>query len=445
MTRTFTLRSGRQPGRVPGTHGYRPRWKAVAVTCVLAGAVAGLSACGSGGSGSSSGGHITLTELDDYPAGLPQSAAFKWLFSEYQKTHPGVTINRQSVAGTEILPKLLSDAQTHNLPDLAVPDNPDMPNLVATHQFLSLNPDLAKWGQWNSYLAGSRAVTTVKGQTYGIEIGTNALGIIYNKKIFAEAGITTLPKTWAQLLTVSKTIMSKVKGLTYGAIGVGGGCSGGWQILPWIYQQGLDVNDLTAPGMVAAVNYWHELLTSGVANKEIITQCQSTNDPQLVEGKLAMVESGPWDFPTLAADHFTDFGTFAIPLLNSSAKPSVPLGGEVWTVPVTNSATETAAWNFIKWAQSPQILLQFDQKLQYLSVRPALWPAQEKANPKLTPFVDELKFAKGRTSTLGVAFNTYSNDLNTAVVQVLEGQKTAQAALSAAQSAAKASLAGSGS
>jgi multiple sugar transport system substrate-binding protein len=444
MNGVSRLRSSRQATRSPGPRG-RLRWQAVATACILASAATALTACSSSGSGGSSGGHVTLTELDDYPAGLPQSAAFTWLFSQYEKTHPNVTIERQSVAGTEILPKLLSDAQTHNLPDLAVPDNPQIPNLAATKQFLSLNSDLAKWGQWNSYLAGSRAVTTVKGQTYGIEIGTNALGIIYNKKIFAQAGITTLPTTWDQLLTVSKTIMSKVQGLTYGAIGVGGGCSGGWQLLPWVYQQGLDVNDLTAPGMVAAVNFWHQLLTSGVANKEIITQCQSTNIPQLEQGKLAMVESGPWDFPTLAADHFTDFGTFAIPLVNASAKPSVPLGGEVWTVPLTDSAHQAAAWDFIKWSQQPQILLQFDQKLQYLAVRPSLWPAQEKANPKLTPFVDELKFAKGRTSTLGVAFNTYSNDLNTAVVQVLEGQKSAPAALAAAQSAAKASLAGTGS
>ncbi|HEY1641588.1 MAG TPA: extracellular solute-binding protein [Streptosporangiaceae bacterium] len=445
MTSPFTLRSARRAGSAPRPRGHRRHWKALAAGCALAGAVTAISACGSGsGSGSGSGGHITLTELDDYPAGLPQSAAFKWLFSEYEKTHPDVTISRQSVAGTEILPKLLADAQTHNMPDIAVPDNPNMPNLAATGQFVNLNSDLAKWGQWNSYLAGSRAVTTVKGKTYGIEIGTNALGIIYNKKIFKEAGIKQLPTTWAQLLDVSRTIKSKVSGLTYGAIGFGAGCAA-WQLLPWIYQQGLDVNDLTAPGLVTAVNYWHQLLSEGLANKEVITQCQSTNIPQLEQGKLAMVESGPWDFPTMAADHFTDFGTFAIPLKDASAKPSVPLGGEVWTVPVTDSKTEAAAWDFIKWSQQPSILLQFDEKLQYLAVRPALWPAMVKDNPKLQPFVDELKYAKGRTTSLGVAFNTYSNDMGTAVVQVLEGQKTAQAALSAAASAAKASLAGSGS
>ena len=143
-------------------------------------------------------------------------------------------IARQSVSGPEILPKLLSEAQTHTLPDLAVPDNPNLPNLEATGQFVNLSPYLAKWGQWNSYLPGVRAVASNKTGTYGILIGTNDLGIFYNKKIFAQAGIKTLPKTWAQLLTVSRTIKAKVPGLTYGAIGVGGQCGGNWQLLPWV-------------------------------------------------------------------------------------------------------------------------------------------------------------------------------------------------------------------
>jgi multiple sugar transport system substrate-binding protein len=286
---------------------------------------------------------------------------------------------------------------------------------------------------------------TNKTGTYGILIGTNDLGIFYNKKIFAQAGIKTLPTTWDQLLTVSKTIMQKVPGLTYGAIGVGGNCGGNWQLLPWIYQQGLNVNDLTAPGTAAAVNYWAQLLKQGLANKEIITQCQSTNVPQLVDGKLAMVEDGPWDLPTFASDHFTDWGAFSIPLSSPSDKESVPLGGETWMIPKTNSATEQAAWNFIQWSQSPNILLQFDAKLGYFSVRSSLWPTEEKANPAITPFIDELKYAQGRTTVLGANFATYSTDLNTALAQVLEGQKTAQQALSQAASAAKASIGGSGS
>lgn len=447
MTISFNSSSIKSPGTNRRPRRRRPGWKPIATTIAITSLLTvTAAACSSGGSGSgSASGKITLTEIDDYPAGLPQYAAYQWLFNTYEQSHPNVKIVRQSVSGTEILPKLLSEAQTHTLPDLAVPDNPNLPNLEATQQFVNLNADLAKWGQWNSYLPGARAVVTNKTGTYGILIGTNDLGIFYNKKIFAEAGITTLPTTWAQLLTVSRTIMKKVPGLTYGAIGVGGACGGNWQLLPWVYQQGLNVNDLTAPGMAAAVNYWAQLLKEGLANKEVITQCQSTNIPQLVDGKLAMVEDGPWDLPTFATDHFTDWGAFSIPLSSSGDKESVPLGGETWMIPKTNSATEAAAWNFIEWSQSPQILLQFDAKLGYFSVRPSLWPTEEKANPAITPFIDELKYALGRTTVLGANFATYSTDLNTALAQVLEGQKTAQQALSQAATAAKASIGGAGS
>jgi multiple sugar transport system substrate-binding protein len=154
MTIPFKLNPARHGDS--GRRSRRLRGKPLAATCAPLGLVAvTAAACGNnGGSSSSAGGKITLTELDDYPAGLPQYAAYQWLFNTYEKTHPNVKIARQSVSGPEILPKLLSEAQTHTLPDLAVPDNPNLPNLEATGQFVDLTPYLTKCGQWNSYLPG---------------------------------------------------------------------------------------------------------------------------------------------------------------------------------------------------------------------------------------------------------------------------------------------------
>ncbi len=387
--------------------------------------------------------HTTLTEIDYYTPGLPQWAAFDWLFKQYDKTHPGITIDRQTVAGSSLLSKELALASTHSLPDLAIADPTYTPSLYATGQWTNIKPYLVKWGQMSQFAPAEWPQMTFHGGIYGILDGMNDLGFIYNKKIFAEAGITSVPTTWAQMLSDSKTIVSKVKGLTYGAVGYGAvaGCSAGWQFLPYIYQQGLDVNDMTAPGMVAAVNFWATMLKDGYANKEVITQCQSTNIPQLVAGQLAMVETGQWDFPTLIADHFNDWGTFAIPLRSPSDHPAVPLGGEVWTVPKTNPASEQAAWNFLQWAQTPSVELTFDEKLNYTPARLSLWPAFEKADPRVIPFVQELKYGVGRTTALGTKFETYSSDLGTAITQVLEGQKSAPDALSAALASAKNTLA----
>ena len=366
-----------------GSRGNRRRGRAVVAgslaATMLATGVFGTSPAAYGATSS----HFTLTEIDYYTPGLPQWAAFNWLFNEYDKTHPNVTVDRQTVAGTELLSKELALASTHSLPDLAIADPTYTPSLYATGQWTNIKPDLIKWGQMSQFASAEWPQMTFDGGIYGILDGMNDLGFIYNKKIFTEAGITSVPTTWAQMISDSKTIVTKVKGLTYGAVGFGAepGCSAGWQFLPYIYQQGLDVNDMTAPGMVAAVNFWGTLLKDGYANKEVITQCQSTNIPQLVAGQLGMVETGQWDFPTLAADHFNDWGTFAIPLRSPGDHPAVPLGGEVWTVPKTNSTGEAAAWSFLEWAQTPSIELTFDEKLNYTPARLSLWPAFEKADP----------------------------------------------------------------
>ena len=158
-----------------------------------------------------------------------------------------------------------------------------------------------------------------------------------------------------------------------------------------------------------------------------------------------MVETWQWDFPTLAADHFNDWGTFPIPLRSPGDHPASPMGGEVWTVPKTNVAGETAAWSFLEWGGAA---------IHRVPVRPEaqLHPGGadhcgrhlRRQIPRVTPFVQELKYAVGRTTALGLKFPTYETDLQTALIQVLEGQKPAPSVLSAALASAKNTLASQG-
>ena len=122
---------------------------------------------------------------------------------------------------------------------------------MSTGDWVNLKPLLTKWGQMKDYLSATFPQATYKGGIYGIPDGLNTLAFIYNKKLFAEAGITTPPATWAQLLTDSKRLITKVKGLTYGAVGFAAqtGCASTSHVHdPYILQQGLDVNDITSPG-----------------------------------------------------------------------------------------------------------------------------------------------------------------------------------------------------
>ncbi len=388
---------------------------------------------------------ITITEQDWWGT-QPQKGAFDWLFKTYEQSHPGVTIQRNIVPSSVLLTKFLAEAQTNTLPDIAVPDNPFLPELEATGKFMSLSNWLNKWGQWGDYTPATKAIVTgTDGKVYGIQIGTNDLLIFYNKKIFQEAGITTLPKTWDELYADGQQIIQKVKGLTYGAISFGGtsGCSGGWQFMPWLLSAGstLSVQGMTAPGTVQALSFWVKMLNGGLATKNVLSQCQTTSLPFIEQGKVAMVEDGDWDLATLVKDKASQVGFFSFPVPTASDSPKVPLGGEVWMVPKTNSASEQAAWNFLEWSQQPKILNEFDNQMDYLSLRKSVAALQQKQTPALAPFIaEELNGGVSRTQYLGANENAYSTDMSTAISQALLGENSVKGALANAQKALQQSM-----
>jgi multiple sugar transport system substrate-binding protein len=417
---------------------------------LLVGALAGGSAGVSAASVRPYAKSITLTEQDWWGT-QPQKGAFDWLFKTYEQTHPGITIQRNIVPSSVLLTKFLSEAQTNTLPDIAVPDNPFLPQLETTGKFVSLSNWINAWGQWGDYVPATKAIVTgPDGKVYGIQIGTNDLLIFYNKKIFQEAGITTLPKTWDELYADGQQIIRKVKGLTYGAISFGGtsGCSGGWQFMPWLLSAGsnLSVQGMTAPGTLQALQFWVKMLNGGLATKNVLSQCQTTSLPFIEQGKVAMVEDGCWDLPTLIKDKATSqVGFFSFPVPAASDSPKVPLGGEVWMIPKTNPASEQAAWNFLEWSQQPKILSEFDNQMDYLSLRKSVATAQAKDTPALAPFIaEEVNGGVSRTQYLGANENAYSTDMSTAISQALLGEKTPKAALAAAQAALEQSIKAAG-
>lgn len=406
---------------------------AVAATLVL---VAAGGCSNSPSSSSSSSGQVTLEAYDYYVASSPQGKAIDALYADYQKSHPNVKIDR-TVVPTNLLPKLQSMATTNSLPDIAMVDNPDYPVFAATGKLRSLTSALKDWGLSDAYIPGATAVVTnAQGDTGGVFIGTNTLAIIYNKDMFAKAGITQVPTTWDEFMADGKKLTSKgVQGFMFA--GQNNGCSA-WQFNPWQWTAGGTDKSLTDPGNVKALTFLTGLVQSGVSSKDVVNQCQDQGMEALVHNQTAMIENGPWSFSTLNAATSLKWGTFPIPVPTAGDKLIVPLGGEVWTLPNTGDAgREKAALDFLQWSQKPQTLLDFDAKLGYVPVQKALWPAAEKANPDVKSFIDSLQYARGRTTDLGTKTSAHVAALGTAIQQSLLGQDSPAKALTGAQAQAK--------
>src|SRR4029077_4122167 len=175
---------------------------ASACSTALALAVAGCSSSGGSSSGGSSNAKTTITELD-YFTSSGGNAALNWYNKKFEQEHPGVTVKRTAVAFANLITKVLQDASAGDMPSLVMLDNPNVAQVAATGQLRAMN-DLPGFTT-SGYYPGAISECTYQGKQYCYPIGTNSVGLFYNKAMFAAAGLQP-PTTWAELQADAKKL-----------------------------------------------------------------------------------------------------------------------------------------------------------------------------------------------------------------------------------------------
>jgi multiple sugar transport system substrate-binding protein len=208
---------------------------------------------------------------------------------------------------------------------------------------------------------------------------------------------------------------------------------GAWTFLPFFWSNGGDLAHLNSPQAVQALQFVAGLVKSGSMSKSVVTWAQSDVNEQFIAGKAAMMINGPWQFPVLNQKAGLEYGVASIPVPTAGAAAKVPLGGEVWTVPVTGSATEKAAAKVLACMNGSANQLAYAKANGYV---PSLESAAKQIaveSPQLAPFVTEVGTALSRTAEVGTGYPKIQTALETALAGAITGDQTAQAAMSQAQ------------
>ena len=398
-----------------------PLRRALAACCLLL-----LAACGNSTSDS---GSDTLTEIDYYNAD-PQNSVLPGILQECGK-QAGVTIQRQAVPQGQLMSKLLLQASSRSMPDLALVDNPNLQQLAATGALVSLSgAGLSTEGLYPSIVAAGQ----YQGQTYGIAPGVNGLALFYNTDLFTKAGLTP-PKTWEELTAAARKL---TEGSRYGlAFSAAATEEGTWQFEPFFWTGGADLRQLDSPQAVQALSLLQNMVVAGSVSKSVVTWTQSDVNDQFMAGNAAMMVNGPWQLPTLNANKALHFAVVPIPLPSPSAKPVTPLGGEVWTVAHSNPAREAKAVAVAKCLLSRDESAKWSKAVGYIPSDQTAAAQLATADPQLAAFVQEVATAKARTAELGTGYPKVSQALVVAIQAALAGNTSPQAALSQAQRSAQ--------
>jgi arabinogalactan oligomer/maltooligosaccharide transport system substrate-binding protein len=329
-----------------------------------------------------------------------EGPAFKELITKFNATYPNVKIDYQSVPFGEAQNKFKTAAAAKSgAPDILRAEVAWVPEFASLGYLYALDgsevlADVADY--YETPLSSNK----FNGKTYGVPQVTDSLALLYNKKLFTDAGVTP-PKTWAEVKTAAAAIKAKsgVDGLFINA--------GGYFLLPFIYGEGGDLVNTTdkkivvnSDANVAGIKVAQDLVTSGAAVKPPANDSYGTMMTLFKEQKVAMIINGPWEVnnikgaPTFGG--LENLGIAAVPA--GSAKAGAPVGGHNYVISSTVPAEKTAAAvAFVKFMNSAESQAFLAEKLGLLPTRKSAYDIPSvKNNPIISAFAPVVAAAAAR-------------------------------------------------
>lgn len=221
----------------------------------------------------------------------------------------GIEVDIQLFGGDGFKEKTIAAAQTNSLPDiLTLAGGPgDLAKFIETKSVMELGKEsTAILGQFPenilktySYKEGNTYKVKDLG-TYALPMDTNNMQFMYNKDLFAKAGITAPPKTWAEFLAAVDKL--NAQGITPFATGLGSWV-GTSMTEPFMYALlGEEKLKATKQGLEPMVgSAWEKVLGiyADLAKHKAFAAGVSTMDLPKAEqlfatGQVAMIFDGSW-------------------------------------------------------------------------------------------------------------------------------------------------------
>ncbi|MEU0410769.1 sugar ABC transporter substrate-binding protein [Streptomyces griseorubiginosus] len=295
--------------------GYRRTFAALTV-CSLALAA---SACGSGDDSASGKTRITVNCMPPKSAKVDRRF-FEQDIASFEKQNPDIDVVAHDAFPCQDPKTFDAKLAGGQMEDVFYTYFTDARHVVDIDQAADLTPYVKELKSYGTLQQQLRDIYTVDGKIYGIPRTGYSMGLIYNKKLFAKAGLDPEqpPATWAELREDAKRIAALGDG-TVGYADYSAQNQGGWHFTAELYSQGGDV--VSADGKKATVDTpegravlqnLHDMrwTDDSMGSKQLLV----INDVQQLmgSGKLGMYLSAPDNIPILVKEKGGNYKDLAL-------------------------------------------------------------------------------------------------------------------------------------
>jgi multiple sugar transport system substrate-binding protein len=346
-----------------------PRLRRAGWIAPLAALAFALTGCGGGNksssskgsSGGASSGHVNIVVWHGYTQA--ENTAIDKLAAEFNATHPNITVTPHFYGNNDYaLQKVLTAIAGGDPPDISYLYGSWAPNIASASAAVDLTKYVkdSSWN-WNDFWTAERNVTTVNGKVIGIPALVDNLALVYNKRLFKQAGISPPSASW----TWSDFEKAAMKLTNAGSKQFGWAYVNDasedtvWRYWAMLWQAGGSI--LAPDGHHAAFDSAAGIkamsLLSSLASHQSI-YFDSGNQSYLGlfnSGHIGMLWTGPWDLGQISSGG----QPYGVQILPADLNHQTISGPDNWVVFNRGTARTQAAITFLKWFTSPQIDLQW--------------------------------------------------------------------------------------
>jgi ABC-type glycerol-3-phosphate transport system substrate-binding protein len=327
---------------------YRLPYRPVVAVAAVAGLALTAAACSSpaatsSSSGGAAGGAVTIS-IDCAPPASQQPVQHKeWVedIALFEKANPSITVNSVYNYPCEVPATFTAKLRGGTESDIFYTYFTDLPQVLLAGQAADITQYVNSKTVPNlkDIVSGSMKEVTAGSTIYGLPTSNYTQGLIYNRKLFSEAGLNPddPPTTWAEVETDAKAISKLGNGIN-GWGDYSAGNNGGWHFSSYIDALGgTMVNDSTGTPTaafdtsdgVAILQALHTLRFTDSAMSATQGLAWGTLQTQFAAGKLGMYIAAPDDIYNVIVPsdkgNLSDIGMGALPSLNG--KPAGSLSG----------------------------------------------------------------------------------------------------------------------
>ncbi len=409
-----------------------------------------LAACGGGGGGDGAGGKTEVVVWHGYADA--QGENFTALIDQYNREHPDVNVTQLVTNSDLVLQKILTAVRGGTPPDVAYMFGSWSPNIAEIPQVVDMKDHVSQTGwDWDDFYPAERAAATVGDKVIGVPALVDNLAIVYNKTLFADAGVAppTREWTWDDFRSAAAKLTDPAEGRYGFAIPADASEDTVWHYLPMLWEAGGDIlnsdNTKAVFNSEAGVRSLTTLQQMAVTDKSLYLDTTNSNGSKLMNsGKVAMMVTGPWDLSTFTD---IDYGVQILPTYAGSDGGHQTISGpDNWVTFDNGDARRQAAVDFVKWITAPEQVKTTSLATGDLPTRSSVGHDRafvdelDKKMPGTGGFVENLANVQKARPTVE-QYPAISEALGQAVVSVMLGESEPAQALDAAAATADAALA----